>query len=201
MCYASHNQSESEVIPMAVPSQQPYLYTAEEFAAMQRDGWRAELIKGEVVAMPAAFTDHGRTAMRLSALAAVYVLDHQLGETYTAETGFLISRNPDTVRAPDFSFIQASRVTISVLGPSWGGVIPDLVAEVISSSDRANEIDQKVQMWLKAGVRVVWVAWPQTHIIQVYNPQAPVQLLRDGDVLSGGTVIPGFSVALSRIFG
>jgi Uma2 family endonuclease len=185
---------------MAVPSHHPHLYTAEEFAAMQRDGWRAELIEGEVVAMPAAFTDHGRTAMRLSALTAVYVLDHQLGETYTAETGFLISRNPDTVRAPDFSFIQANRVTISVLGPSWGGVIPDLVAEVISSSDRANEIDQKVQMWLTAGVRVVWVAWPQTHTIHVHAPPAPVQVLRDGDTLSGGTVIPGFSVAVSRIF-
>ena len=186
---------------MAIPSHQQHLYTAEEFAAMQRDGWRAELVEGEMIAMPAAFADHGRTASRINILVGHYILQNNLGETYTAETGFLIARNPDTIRAPDFSYIQANRLTISVLGPTWGGVIPDMVAEVVSSGDRVKEIDEKVKMWLAAGVRLVWVAWPQVRVLQVYEPPAPVQELDDTATLTGGAVLPGFSAPVAEIFG
>lgn len=80
--------------------------TAEEFAALPRDGLRTELVRGEIVAKPPAFTDHGETAMRLSIILGQYVLEHDLGELYIAETGFLIARNPDTICAPDLAFIQ-----------------------------------------------------------------------------------------------
>jgi Uma2 family endonuclease len=175
--------------------------TAEEFAALPLDGLRAELIQGEMVTMPAAFTDHGETASRLNIIVGHYVLAHRLGKTFAAETGFLIARNPDTVRAPDFAFIQASRVTPQASTASWGQVIPDLVAEVVSSSDRAGEIDQKVRMWLEAGVRLVWVLYPQAHTIFAYTPDAPVRLLRDGDTLDGGAVLPGFTTNVADIFG
>jgi Uma2 family endonuclease len=186
---------------MALPSHQQHFFTAEEFAAMQRDNLRAELIEGEMVAMPAAFADHGRTASRINSLVGYYVLQNKLGETYTAETGFLIARNPDTVRAPDFSFIQANRVNISAIGPMWVGVIPDFVVEVVSSGDRIKEIDGKVQMWLSAGVRLVWVAWPQARMIDVYEPPAPVQHLDETMMLTGGTVLAGFTTPVSEVFG
>lgn len=127
-------------------AQPNWLITAEEFAALPLDGWRAELIRGEIVTMPAAFAEHGRTASRLNIIVGGFILANQLGESYCAETGFLVERHPDTVRAPDFAFIQASRATPAASAPSWGQVMPDLVAEVVSSSDRANEIDQKVRM-------------------------------------------------------
>ncbi|MBA3826269.1 MAG: Uma2 family endonuclease [Ktedonobacterales bacterium] len=162
---------------------------------------RAELIEGEMVAMPAAFADHGRTASRINSLVGYYVLQNNLGETYTAETGFLIARNPDTIRAPDFAFIQASRLTISVLGPTWGGVIPDMVAEVVSSGERIKEIDAKVQMWLTAGVCLVWVVWPQVRMMQIYEPPALIRDLLDTEMLSGGLVLPGFTAPVAHIFG
>lgn len=182
-------------------AQPNWLITAEAFAALPRDGWRAELIRGEVVTMPAAFTDHGETAMNLGAIVTTYVKAQHLGKTFAAETGFLIARNPDTVRAPDFAFIQTSRVTPVASTTGWGQVIPDLVAEVVSSSDRSNEIDQKVRMWLDAGVQLVWVLYPQTRTIFAHTPNAPVSMLKSGGVLAGGDVLPGFSVAVDEIFG
>ena len=176
-------------------------YSAEDFAAMPRDGWRAELIEGEVITMPAAFSDHGRTAMRLGGLVTAFVLQHGLGEVFAAETGFLVTRNPDTVRAPDFAFIQQSRVTPGAVAAGWGTVIPDAVAEVVSSGDRQREIDAKVQAWLAAGVQLVWVLYPQTHTISVQVIGQPEVLLGDSDHLTGGAVIPGLAVPVASIFG
>ncbi len=185
---------------MAALPQPNWLITAEEFAALHRDDLRMELIKGEIVTMPAAFTDHGYTASQLHIIVGHFIKQQKLGKTFTAETGFLIARNPDTVRAPDFAFIQASRATPMAVTSSWGQVMPDLVAEVVSSSDRANEIEQKVQMWLGVGVRLVWVVWPQTRVIQVHEPPAPVQTLDDTAVLTGGAVLPGFTTPIAYIF-
>jgi Uma2 family endonuclease len=97
---------------------QPHPLTAEEFAALPREGLRLELVRGELRAMPPAFSDHGYTAMQLGTLLGHYILANGLGRIYAAETGFLLARNPDTVRAPDFAFIQASRVTPEVTAPN-----------------------------------------------------------------------------------
>jgi Uma2 family endonuclease len=185
---------------MSTLPQQRYI-TADEFAALPRTGLRTELVRGAIVTMPPAFTDHGETAMRLSIILGHYVLTHDLGKMYTAETGFLIARNPDTIRAPDLAFIQKNRLTPDVSGPHWGEVIPDLVAEVASTYDRAAEIADKVQMWLDAGVQVVWVLYPTSREIMVHRPSQPVQTLDDQATLVGGNIIPGFTTPVDRVFG
>lgn len=92
-------------------AQPNWLITAEEFAALPLDGWRAELIRGEIVTMPAAFAEHGRTASRLNIIVGGFILANQLGESYCAETGFLVERHPDTVRALiSLSSKQAARL-------------------------------------------------------------------------------------------
>ncbi len=116
------------------------LLTAEEFAALPHEGLRLELIKGELVAMPPTHGNHGIPAMRLSGMLTHYILTNHLGQVYAAETGFLISENPDTVRAPDFAFIQTSHVTPAAAAPTWVPVIPDLVIEVVSTGDRESEV-------------------------------------------------------------
>ena len=90
---------------------------------------KAELVNGEIVTMPPAFEDHGETSSRFEILLGHYILMNNLGKTYTAETGFLVGRDPDTVRAPDFAFIQRDRLPGSVPAPRWVPVMPDLVAD------------------------------------------------------------------------
>lgn len=177
------------------------LLSAEDFAAIQREGFRTELVRGEFRAMPPTFGDHGRAAMRLSALLGAYIIEHNLGEVYAAETGFLLSRNPDTVRAPDFAFIQASRVTPQTQAPMWNPVIPDLVVEVVSSGDRAKDVADKIQMWLDAGVRLLWAVYPSPNEVIEHRPNQPPHTLASHATLDGAEVVPGFTLPVSRIFG
>jgi Uma2 family endonuclease len=177
------------------------LLTAEEFAALPLAGLRSELIAGELRTTPPTFEDHGETTMRLSVILGQYVLGQRLGKLYAAETGFLIARNPDTVRAPDIAFIRQSRLSGTRSAPRWVPIVPDLVVEVTSSNDRPAEVDAKVAMWLAAGVRLVWVVHPQSRTVEIHRPGAPVITLTEADTLDGADVVPGFTAPIADIFG
>ncbi|MGH2516697.1 MAG: Uma2 family endonuclease, partial [Ktedonobacterales bacterium] len=129
------------------------------------------------------------------------IITHRLGETYTAETGFLLAQNPDTVRAPDFAFIQTSRLPTGGPSARWVPVVPDLVIEVASSGDRLTEVRDKIQMWLDAGVRLVWAVFPAQRVIEVWRQGQSERALRAGDTLEGEDVVPGFSVPVREIVG
>jgi Uma2 family endonuclease len=176
------------------------LLTAEEFAALPREGLRLELVRGEIAAMPPAFEDHGEVTVNITIVLGQYVWAHDLGRMFAAETGFLISRNPDTVRAPDCAFIQKSRLPADGSQPVWGRVIPDLVVEVVSSGDRAIAIAEKIRMWLDAGVRLVWGAYPATRRIEAHRPGEAMVTLHEGDVLDGYDVVPGFAAPVAQVF-
>ncbi|MGH2517715.1 MAG: Uma2 family endonuclease [Ktedonobacterales bacterium] len=182
----------------AVPQR---LLTAEEFAAIPSEGLRLELVRGEIVTMPPAFDEHGETASLLHIAAGHYAVTNHLGITFIAETGFLIARNPDTVRAPDFAFIAQDRVPAARAKPGWVEVMPDLVAEVVSSGDRMRDVVEKAQMWLDVGVRLVWVVYPALRIVEVYRPGQAMVTLRETDTLDGHEVLPGFAAPVAGIFG
>jgi Uma2 family endonuclease len=79
-------------------------------------------------------------------------------------------------------------------------VIPDLVVEVVSSSDRPLEVAEKVRMWLDAGVRLVWVVYPTRQIVEEHRPQQAPVTLTASDQLDGGDVVPGFTLPVARVF-
>ena len=176
------------------------LLTAEEFAALPLGEMRSELIEGVLHTMPPAFEDHSESTARLTIILGHFVLTHDLGTMYAAETGFLIARNPDTVRAPDIAFTRKERVSSDSPAPRWVPVIPDLVVEVASSGDRPSELRQKAAMWLEAGVRLVWVALPAQRLIEVYRAGLPVTMLDEAATLDGANVVPGFSTPVAAIF-
>ena len=176
------------------------LLSAEDFAALPHDSLRLELVRGEIFARPPGFGDHGIAVMQMSYLIAQYVYAGELGCVYAAGTGFVLSRNPDTVRAPDCAFIQASRVTPAATAAFWNPVIPDLVVEVVSSGDRPKAVADKVSMWLDAGVRLVWVAYLARHAVVVHRPYQPELTLTEHDTLDGLNVLPGFTLRIADIF-
>lgn len=176
------------------------LLTAEEFASLPLGDMRSELIAGVLHTMPPTFEDHSESTARLTIILGHYVLTHDLGTMYAAETGFLIARNPDTVRAPDIAFTRKERVALDSPAPRWVPVVPDLVVEVASSGDRPSELRQKAAMWLEAGVRLVWVALPAQRVIEIYRVGSPVTTLDEAATLDGGDVVPGFSTPVSTIF-
>jgi Uma2 family endonuclease len=178
-----------------------HLLTAEEFAALPLGDMRSELIEGVLHAMPPTFEDHSESTALLTILLGHYVVTHRLGKMYAAETGFLIARNPDTVRAPDIAFTQKERVPADSPAPRWVPVIPDLVAEVASSGDYPGELRRKAEMWVEVGVRLVWVVLPSQRVIEIYRPGQTVLTLGEADTLDGEDVVPGFSAPVAAVFG
>ena len=174
--------------------------TAEELLNMADDGYRYELVKGELVKMAPAGHGHGVLAMELSWRLAQHVSANSLGQVCTAETGFRIASNPDTVRAPDAAFIRRDRAEeIGQVEGYWPGA-PDLAVEVISPSDRYTEVQAKVLDWLNAGTRMVVVVNPRDQTATVHRSLTDIVILTRNDILEGSDVVPGWTLPLEELF-
>lgn len=175
-------------------------FTAEELIHLPRGKCRYELVKGELFEMPPAGGRHGSVAMRIGALLGVHARANQLGEVFAAETGYILCRDPDTVRAPGASFIAGDRLPPGELPAGYFDIMPDLAIEVLSPNDRPGEVQDKVEDWLRAGVRLVWVINPTTRSAMVHRPLSDPQEVAEGDILDGNEVISGFTCQLRELF-
>jgi Uma2 family endonuclease len=177
-----------------------HLMTAEELGRLPEDGFRYELIRGELKKMAPAGYEYGNVAMELGWRLAQYVRENGLGKVQAAETGFLIASDPDTVRAPDVAFVSRERIE-EVGEPEgfWPGA-PDLAVEVVSPGDTYTEVEAKAIEWLEAGARLVIVVEPRCRTATVYRSLAEIAILTEKDVLSGGDVVPGWSMPVAGLF-
>jgi Uma2 family endonuclease len=181
-------------------------YTAEDLWMLSHsdddsDTRRYELDEGALIEMTATGDRHGLVTNWLAFLITGHVVERDLGEVVAAETSFVLFTNPktgrDTVRAPDIAFIAKHRLV-----PTTGRfyrLAPDLAVEVVSPSDTARYIRRKVDQYLRAGTRLVWVVYPDDKLIDVYQPGQGVKTFRAGDRLDGGEVLIGFELAVNDI--
>ena len=176
------------------------LFTADDLFCLSATGRRLELVKGKVYEMAPAGGRHGYSAMNIGVLMGGHVRSHGLGRVFAAETGFIIQRDPDTVRAPDAAFVSQDRLSADAIPDSYIDLIPDLVVEVVSPNDRRREVQEKVEEWLNAGVRLVWVLYPATRTAIVYRSLSDVSNLTADDYLDGENVVPGFSCPVGDLF-
>lgn len=174
--------------------------TAEELLGLTDDGKRYELVEGELREMAPAGARHGRVAMKLASRLDRHVEINRLGMVLAAETGFRISRDPDTVRAPDVSFVAKERIPSEGPPEGYWELAPDLAVEVVSPNDPAVQVQSKVQMWLESGVRLVWVVYSDTRAIMAYKSLKEITTFTAEDTLDGGQVVPGFECAVAEIF-
>ena len=161
---------------------------------------RCELILGRLVELPFDSFAHGLIVSELLLHLTGFVGQRNLGVLTGGRTGFQIARDPDTVRAPDIAFVSAERVPSEPMPGFFPGA-PDLAVEVLSPSDRASEVLGKVQEWLGAGCRLVWVVDPGTHTVSVYTSPNQMVVLAASDELTGGEVLPDFRLSVDEIFG
>ena len=175
--------------------------TAEDVARLPDDGYRYDLIRGRVIRMAPAGGEHGGVAYEFGRLIGNHVVPRKLGKLFAAETGFLLAREPDTVLAPDVALVRAERLPRRDELIGFPPVAPDLVVEVVSPSDREDDLAAKVAAYLEAGVRLVLVARPRPRTITMHSAgQSPV-VLGEHDKIDGGGVLPGFRVQVGDIFG
>ena len=143
---------------------------------------------------------HGRVTMRFAWPLGKYVDENHLGAVCAAGAGFLIKRNPDTVRAPDAAFVSRERMSAAAESRSYFPGAPDLAVEVISPSDSYSDVDSKVTQWLDAGCRMVVVVDARHETIVVRRVGVSDLILDRDATFDGDDVVPGFRLAVRRLF-
>jgi len=173
------------------------LMTAEQLWEIGGDQ-RVELVRGEVLEMAPVGIEHAQIVGRLTSWLVTFVEQKHLGIAGT-ELGVVLARDPDVVRAPDISFISATRLPAADRERFFEGA-PDLAVEVVSPADKAGEMQQKIREYLAAGARLVWLADPRSRTLTAYHPSGDAHVYAGDEEVTGEEVIAGFSFRPSDLF-
>ena len=174
------------------------LLTADDLWRMPNDQ-RRELVRGELRTMAPSGFDHGVIIISLARRLANHVADHDLGFVTGAETGFRLSRDPDTVRGADVAFVRKDRVPKDQRPTSYFEGAPDLAVEVLSPSDTVEETEEKVDDYLQAGAQAVWVVNPRRRTVTVHAADGQPVIYRESETVDAGAIVAGFKVSVREI--
>jgi len=176
------------------------LLTASDLLCLYSDGVRGELIRGVLCETMSTGELHGKIVTNLIIELGTFIKPRRLGTLLASDAGIRLEREPDTVREPDIAFTSSERLALDAWNPGYSEVVPDLVVEVASPGDRRRELNDKAQMWLRYGVRLVWVVHADTRTVDVHLQDGAVFTLTDQDSLDGLDVVVGFTCPVSSMF-
>jgi Uma2 family endonuclease len=174
--------------------------TAEELLRKPDNGFRYELVAGELRKMVPTGSEHGYVALRVASRLERHVDANALGRVYAAETGFRISSNPDTVRAPDAAFVSRERVEQAGRVEGYFPGAQDLAVEVNAPSDTHAQVTEKALAWLRAGSRMVLVVDPSGRTVTVYRSLDDIRILTSEVPIDGADVVPGWRLPIAELF-
>lgn len=173
--------------------------SAAEFEALARQpanqGRRLEFIQGEIIEVVSSWEPAELAGLFLGFI-LLFVRANRLGKVTGADGGYAVG---DERVIPDVGFVRGERLPASLKGIVWFPGAPDLAVEVLSPSDRPQEMRLKLTNYLAAGT-TVWVVDPELATVEVHTPGQAAQLVRAGETLTGGAVLPGFVLPLREIF-
>ena len=174
------------------------IWTDEELEALPKDGYKCELLDGELNKSP-VHASHGIICVRLASLLSVFAQRCKLGEVFDSSTGFWLSEN--VLLSPDISFVSKTRLKKVMISPDkFIQGAPDLAVEVLSPSDRMKQVHRKLDLYFEHGTRLAWLVNWKTEQIHIYAQDNIAALTRPNDMLSGGDVLPGFKCRIGRLW-
>lgn len=175
------------------------LITGEELLAMGDIG-PAQLIRGRIVEMAPAGYPYGFTEANVAYHLQAHVRSRKIeGHVMVGEAGVYTARNPDSVRGVDVAFISKQRLAQAKPG-GYLDVAPELIVEVVSPKDLWSQITGKLAEYFGIGVAMVWVVDPIKQQVHVYRSLTDLAILSREDEITGGDVLPGFSVPVAEFF-
>lgn len=175
------------------------LITAEEFWRMPETEMRRELVHGEIVETMPPNGRHGVIAAQLVALLLQWARQGKHG-VIGVESGFVLGNLPDVIRAPDVYFVSAQRVPETGVPDTFWQIPPDLAVEVVSPSESAADVQEKVRDYLQAGTPLMWVVYPRSKQVVVHTADGVARTLAGDDQLVSPDILPGFSCTVHQIF-
>ena len=175
-----------------------HLLTIEEFLQLP-DYEHLELVRGEVVKTMPPSKEHGMIAVAIARFLSNWSQQGGVGKV-GVESGFILATNPETVRGPDVYFVSTERAKSDENSGAFWTIPPDLSVEVVSPSESAEDVRDKVRDFLAAGTPLVWVVYPRTREIVAHTPDGVARTYSIDDTLEFPDVLPGFSCKVSEIF-
>lgn len=173
-------------------------WTDEELMALPKDGYKRELLQGNIIMSPAG-SEHGRISFLIAAAIDRHACQHRLGIVFDSSTGFRLT--PDDLLSPDTAFVTRARFAgLQRMPRGYFPGAPDLVVEVLSPSDSLDRIHEKMVVYFSHGCRLAWVINPAERNALVYRGPDADRLLRPADALDGEDVLPGFRLPLAELF-
>lgn len=185
---------------MSLVTAHPAFMTVEEFESFNFPEGKVELVRGEPRVMSPAGAPHAVVASNLLRHLLPFVHDHRLGQVFGDGLGYELIALPHTVRNPDASFVRASRLPPGGFTRGFLKMPPDLVVEVLSPSEAAWELEEKLDDYRAAGTPLIWVIDPKRRTVMVVSGDAPTRWIRADETLDGGDVVPGFRCRVSELF-
>jgi Uma2 family endonuclease len=161
-----------------------------------------EIIDGVRVELPPMSILASRVTSKLHSRLGHHLVGNPVGESLM-ETLFHLPLPVERNRRPDVAFVSAR--TIAAAPPQRGSenawaVLPELMAEVVSPHDLAEDIIERIDEYFAAGTSLVWVIYPTRRLVYVYESPHRLRILSAADELDGGAVLPGFRLPVASLF-
>ena len=172
--------------------------TADDLLLMPDDGFRYELVSGELRERPFLGHVHGRRAGYILVSIGIHAMENDLGIVYSSNTGFQFAT--DHVRAPNVAFVSRERADAAKGPEGYFPGPPDVAVELASSSDSYMDMDERISDYLEAGTLAVIVVNPRNRTVRIHRPSGDVALLTESDTLAVDDVIPGWRMPVRDIF-
>jgi Uma2 family endonuclease len=177
--------------------------TTEEMLALPANGTVRELIRGELreKLMTKRNKWHSSTEVRIGRFLDEWA-DRQTprGLVVDGEAGFRLARNPDTTVGIDVAYVSPEVLANTPDDFVYIEGAPVLAVEILSPSDTQSDIKEKLAIYRKAGVPVIWIVDTDLHTVLVIRPGQKPVLFGEGDELSGDPELPGLRISVSKIF-
>ena len=178
----------------------PGIVTPDDFLHHPAANDRTELVRGHIQVMTPASAAHGLVSGTVFHLLASHVRQHKLGACFADSTGYTLPNLPNTVRAPDASFVRRERLPANGVGAGFLEMAPDLAVEVLSPNESREDIAAKLADYRVAGTPLVWVIDPAARTVTVISATEDDATVGESQRLSGGSTLPGFTCSVRDLF-
>jgi Uma2 family endonuclease len=158
--------------------------------------YQIELQEGNLLVMGPSDIESSEIGAQLIFLLKLWVNPRKIGRIFDSSGGFIMP-NSD-LRAPDVSFVAAQRLKRTVR--DFGQLVPDLVVEIKSKTDRIYKLENKVKLFLELGARIGILINPDELTVSVYRPNGDIEVLTGNDKLTITELFPGWEVAISELW-
>ncbi|MHB1426693.1 MAG: Uma2 family endonuclease [Gemmataceae bacterium] len=182
----------------------PALMTTEQLLALPDEGVERWLIRGQLREKPMTYRNrwHSRAMVRIGYFLEAWREQQPAprGSVLGGEAGVRLTRNPDTTVGIDVVYISAEVANRNPDDTTIIDGVPVLAVEILSPNNTVEEIDEKIDQYLEAGVLLVWIADTRDRTVTIYRPGQEPEFVNARQELSGEPHLPGFRVRVADLF-